>query len=157
MFTSSNIAERLTAMREYATRYPKYPVVNSAPVYKGSKKDPKLTDCGYLEFSDEYSASLFLTEAKGDFQKDGNTVTVKAAKSKLFATRDYSMHKACELTVGHLPTRGATINWKKRTVELSKDEHGNTLAADKVVTVFTQLRSDVGGSFTDKCESLKLP
>ena len=127
---------------------PSYRIVDAGCFHSGPYNNQKLTRVSYAEFGSQDTARKVLDRLnKSELTVNGASIGIKAARTKLNGTRNYSLRSAEEKIKASDAKGGAEVilDWKERVIKV-----GTKIA-------FKQEKADITGSFLDPFSSLTLP
>ena len=87
---------------------------------------------------------------------NGTKIVVRGALTKLQQKRDYSLKEAVKVVKKQYPNRDVEIVWKERVVTVWKEKESGK-EREKEVDAFSQMKTELGGTFSGACEGLSLP
>ena len=146
---STSAAERFRKIEEFLAENAKgFRAVSFDNVYKGPYNDRKLTKVAYAEFASSDSRREALNSISGkSLSVQGQTISIKNARTKVNGQRNYALRKAKELLKASDVNTGKTveIKWAERCVSVND------------VAAFSQAKTDISGSFLPPYSAMSLP
>ena len=139
--------ERLQELEKlFATYYSHLDKPTFENVYSGPRGERKLSRVALADFGTEDKARSF-TKATKEVKAGALTLTVAPPRTELNTKRNVALRKAEELVKAspHAQNKTVKLKWEARSVTVNED------------TVFTQNRTETGGTFKGAFANLSLP
>ena len=141
-------ADRLRQVERFLAENAKdFRTVGMDNIYTGPYTDRKITKAAYAEFASPDSRREALKCLSGKtLSVGGKNITFKNARTKANGQRNFSLRKAEQVIKGSERSNGKTVRivWKDRSVTVDD------------TPVFTQGKSEIGGSFASPYADLTL-